>query len=387
MSLRNTSAGTKLNLLIGPVVPVPAPAVVMDALESVEVATSDTKPGGFSLTFALPHPAGVTGGPAARKALTQLAGKASGARVVLTCVMGAVPDVLMDGIVETADVQPGEGGVSGTLTLMGRDLTALMDREASKDTYPGQGADTIVRTILARYARYGVIPLVMPTLASLPGNPVEGAPTQKNETDLAMIRRLAAEADYVFSLRPGPVPMVSTAYWGPRIDAALPQPALSVDMGAATNATNLSFELDEPKAAAVEGEVLEPNTGVSIPVVSGVSLRPPLALYPSLAKPATRRRQTYGAKPGESVAQSFVRALAQADATADTLKATGDLDTGAYGRVLRPGRLVGLRGAGFDHDGLYWVRDVIHKIARGSHTQSFTCARPGLGSTVPLVRV
>ncbi len=43
--------GIQLTLMIGPVIPVPAPRVVMDALDSVEVRTSAGAVGGFTLTF------------------------------------------------------------------------------------------------------------------------------------------------------------------------------------------------------------------------------------------------------------------------------------------------------------------------------------------------
>jgi hypothetical protein len=43
--------GIQLTLLMGPVVPVPAPRVVMDALDSVTVTTTAGSPSGFQLSF------------------------------------------------------------------------------------------------------------------------------------------------------------------------------------------------------------------------------------------------------------------------------------------------------------------------------------------------
>ena len=62
-----------------------------------------------------------------------------------------------------------------------------------------------------------------------------------------------------------------------------------------------------------------------------------------------------------------------------------------YGAVLRPRGLVGLRGAGWSHDGLWYVRRVVHDLAPGSYRQAFTLARDGLrldrpaGGPVPLM--
>lgn len=44
-----------------------------------------------------------------------------------------------------------------------------------------------------------------------------------------------------------------------------------------------------------------------------------------------------------------------------------------------------MRGAGLDHDGFWYVKDVVHKISRGSWVQSFTATREGTGTTTPLV--
>jgi hypothetical protein len=53
--------------------------------------------------------------------------------------------------------------------------------------------------------------------------------------------------------------------------------------------------------------------------------------------------------------------------------------------VLRARQLVGLRGAGYLHDGLYYVKRVTHSLSTGRYTQSFTLTREGVGSTVPEV--
>ena len=46
-----------------------------------------------------------------------------------------------------------------------------------------------------------------------------------------------------------------------------------------------------------------------------------------------------------------------------------------------------VRGAGWSHDGLWYVRSVEHDLRPGSYRQSFSIAREGYGSTVPAVLV
>ena len=43
--------GIQLTLMMGPIIPLRAPRVVMDALDSVEVQTSDAAASGFQLRF------------------------------------------------------------------------------------------------------------------------------------------------------------------------------------------------------------------------------------------------------------------------------------------------------------------------------------------------
>ena len=62
------------------------------------------------------------------------------------------------------------------------------------------------------------------------------------------------------------------------------------------------------------------------------------------------------------------------------------MDTSAYGAILRPHRLVGLRGAGRSFDGLYQVQKVTHVLQRGSYRQQFRLTRSGTDTTTPVVK-
>ena len=83
--------------------------------------------------------------------------------------------------------------------------------------------------------------------------------------------------------------------------------------------------------------------------------------------------------------QAFIKAQAETDASGDAVTVSGELNASRYGDVLRARRLVGLRGAGYSYDGLYYVKSVTHRIKRGEYKQSFTLTREGLGSSTPAV--
>ena len=55
--------------------------------------------------------------------------------------------------------------------------------------------------------------------------------------------------------------------------------------------------------------------------------------------------------------------------------------------MLRSRQLVGVRGVGEAFDGLHYVTSVTSTLKRGEFTQSFSLARNGLLSTIPVVPV
>jgi hypothetical protein len=85
------------------------------------------------------------------------------------------------------------------------------------------------------------------------------------------------------------------------------------------------------------------------------------------------------------IAQAYARAQAVTEAASEPLTAEGELDMARYGDILRPRRLVGVRGAGFMFDGFYYVKRVTHRIQRGDYKQSFTLKRDGFGALSPVV--
>ena len=100
-----------------------------------------------------------------------------------------------------------------------------------------------VALILAKYAVFGIVPLVIPSFSIDVPIPTNRIPTHRG-TDLAYIESLAAEVGYVFYVEAGPVPGTSIAYWGPEIKVGVPQPALNVNMDAHTNVESLNFRFD-----------------------------------------------------------------------------------------------------------------------------------------------
>lgn len=368
--------GVYLTLMIGPTVPVPAPQPVIEALKSVQVTTSRDR-SGFQLSFtvgktSLLHnvllPAGY---------LDPMV-----TRVVIIATMFGFPQVLMDGIITRQEMSPSNEPGQSTLTVTGEDLSVLMDVVEFKLPYPALPDAARIGAILGKYATFGIRPQVVPPPGDTPPNPTKEIPSQTG-TDLSYIRGLAARCGYVFYIEPGPIPLTSTAYFGPNLPVPLPQPALSVNMDWQTNVESLSFSLDGLSKKVVIVNILEPLTGITIPIPApNISpLHPPLGAR--LTPPAKVIFSDDMAKlsPAEAIKRAFGRLLDGADA----ITGNGSVNVIRYGQILRSRTLVGVRGAGLAYDGFYYVNSVTHNIKQGEYKQSFTLSRDGLISQTPVV--
>jgi hypothetical protein len=370
--------GVHLTLLIGPGVPVPAPRVVIEALESVQV-TSATDRSGFQLVFAA--------GKASPLVTTMLpAGYFDPivTRVVVMVTVRGLPHVLMDGIVTRQEVTPSSDPGRSTLTITGEDLSMLMDLvEMPFMRYPAMPEVAQIYAILAKYAAFGIVPVAVPPVVPALRMPTEGFDTHTG-TDLDYIRQHARRCGYVFYVEPGPAPLTSIAYFGPDVRIPVPQPALSVNMDAHTNVESLSFSLDGTAKKIVVYTVLDPVTRkvpIPIPVPNVSILRPPLGARPT---PPARVEFAEGGGALE-LPEAAKRALGMMFEASDAITGTGSLDVVRYGRRLRSRMLVGVRGAGLAYDGLYYVNSVTDTLRRGEYKQTFSISRDGLISPTQAV--
>lgn len=370
--------GIHLTLMIGPAVPVPVPQSVLDALTSLTVTTTAGQASGFQLTFTLSN----------RSPLQTLFLLSGGAqiplvRVIIVVTINGTPEVLMDGVMTNHEMAPGSEVGQSTLTISGEDLTAVMNYiDFSGVPYPAMPPEARVLLILAKYAMFGIIPMVIPSVLIDIPIPTDRIPVQQGK-DLEYIKRLADDVGYVFYLEPGPSPGTSVAYWGPEIKVGAPQPALNTNMDAHTNVESLSFNFNGDSKMLPIVYIQNPQTKVPIPIpIPDITpLNPPLGLMAPLPKDIRPITETAKYSP----LRGALIGLAKAAQSADGVSGSGTLDVLRYGRVLKARKLVGVRGAGQAFDGLYYVKSVTHSLKRGEYKQNFTLGRNGLISTVPMV--
>jgi hypothetical protein len=373
-----TLDGINLTLLIGTGVPRPAPAEVVESLESCEI-TSAADRSGFQLKFRI--------GPRSSLQTTLLpAGYFDPivTRVIVIATVRGLPQVLCDGVITKQDVAQSNTPGQSTLTVTGEDLSLLMDLvEMPFMRFPAQPVIARVYAILAKYAAFGIVPIAIPPIIPALSNPLEAIPSQTG-TDRAYIKKMASDVGYVFYVEPGPLPGSNIAYFGPDVRVPFPQPALSVNMGGHSNVESLSFTLNGMAKKIVVMTVMDPvsrRVPVPVPVPNFNILRPPLGARPTAPAKVEFPTDATGLAPDVALS----RALALSFAATDAISGSGSLDVLRYGHVLRSRMMVGVRGAGLAYDGLYYVNSVTHSLQRGQFKQNFSLSRDGLISNTPVV--
>jgi hypothetical protein len=376
------SNAVHLSLLIGPIIPLPVPAMLIDALEEVTVTSASEGASGFQLRFKVNSKSELN-----TLFLIAVGNNASlgvpPLRVVLIVTLGGRPQPLFDGVLTNVEVQAGQNRQPGSITITGEDLTKVMDLiDFSGMPYPAMPIEARVALICAKYAAFGIIPLPIPSFFTDVPIPIERIPAQQG-TDLAYIRQLAEEVGHVFYIEPGEVPLTNIAYFGPELKVGPPQPALNIDMDAHTNVESLNFSFDPTKGVLpivfIQNQMT--RAPIPIPIPNLNPLQPPLGVLSTPLANLKMMKETAKMSPMQAISAG----LAEAKKSQDSVTASGSLDVMRYGRILRPRKLVGVRGAGVAYDGLYYVSSVTSTLARGKFTQSFNLSRNGLISITPTV--
>lgn len=376
-------SGITLTVRIGKKTPKNVSRNFIDAIQSVEVIHSDEGHSGFEIIFQI--------GRLGRRdqkdyRLVSDPLLEPGNRVILIVTLQAKAYLLMDGIITHQELSPSAEPGASTFTIKGEDVSVVMDRKESPVEHPQQDDKVIVEQILRKYRHYGVIADVTKPPVAAPSRQ-ERIPV-KHGTDLNYIQELAELYSYVFYVEPGPKSEQNTAYWGPpKQPREQPQKALTINMGAFTNVDSINFQHNALEPTLVEGRVQDRKTNKIDNLTINKSGRPSLAKKPSLNN-QTLRRTTQFKQTGHLFSTAQTRAQSITNRSVDNaVSVRGELDTVRYGALLEIRQLVGLRGVGYRHDGVYYVKEVVHKLRKGEYKQSFTITREGVNTNVSSLSV
>jgi hypothetical protein len=382
-------AGISLQLLIGSDNPEPAPANLIRALTSVQVMNRDDGPDAFMLAFSIGR-----SGPAERYEYPLLKNPLLKpyTRVIIIANLGVTPFVLIDGVITNMQFTPsGEPGQS-TLTIIGEDISLLMNITAKPIRHPNQSDKDIVQKIIdSNYSKYGFVSDIRTpeNMATYPENDIVSS---QQYTDREYIAMLASKYNFVFYMEPMSTPGRVTAYWGPPDISSVTQKSLTVNMGSYTNVTQpIHFQYNPLLPVLFTGSIQDRTTNERIPIATTKGSFPALlaktpAWESDKFEQNVNRRQfrTIGAFTAQ---QARNLAQAQTDKSMEVLTASGELDTIRYGAILRARKRVDLRGVGSEHDGSYYVKSVTHTIRRGEYKQNFELKREGTGTKIETVQM
>jgi hypothetical protein len=159
------------------------------------------------------------------------------------------------------------------------------------------------------------------------------------------------------------------------------QGVLSVNFGMATNMESFDVSYDMLQATSALAIALDPATKAPVVAPAFASLEPPLGLEPALARilppPVVRPADTDAGNASELVTES----QAVVNRSSRALRGSGEVDAMRYGKVLRAGLPVAIRGAGRQYSGNYYVTRVSHSISTDHYTQRFEAWRNAVGLT------
>lgn len=359
--------GIQLSILMGPILAEPVPFAVADALVSAQVTAASGQRSGFQLVFS-------TGKASPIPALLSSGYFDPPTRVILVATVNGSNTVLSDGVITRHDVAPANEPGQAKLTIAGEDLTRMLDLIDFSWLlkYPATPPEGRVALMLAKYAMYRIVPMIVPSIAIDLPLPTERIPSHRG-TDLQYIELLAHRVGYVFYIVPGPTPGMNIAYWGPEFTLSPPQPALVVNTDIETNVESLSFSFDGFSktvfAMLIQNEATKLPIPIVIPDVNPLS--PPLGLRP----PIPLRAEPLTGVAHYTLPQAAMIGLAKAANVSQVVSGSGTLDVLRYGTVLKARQLVEVRGAGLEHDGLHYVKSVTHNLKPGEYKQNFTLTR------------
>ena len=288
---------------------------------------------------------------------------------------GAIP--LIDGYVIETSAQLSNDPGGSLLTVVAMDPTVLMHLEEKVKAWPSM-ADSDVASAIFSDAKYGFTPVVEATRYTRDQN---DHTLMQRGTDIQFLQQLAACNGYECFVEMNPSSGQAEGHFHPPKPEAQPQGVLTVNMGEATNVNRLAARFDMLGATTATATTLDVDDASDQSGSATEALQTGLGDAPSTSTDRPRTVLLSGLGMGKSgEVQRYAQAVV--DRSAWSIVAEGELNTVAYGGVLRAKRPVMVRGAGRDFSGRYYVDRVLHTIrADGSYTQRFTLRRNALGLT------
>ena len=293
---------------------------------------------------------------------------------LLVRVGNGLPETLTNAYVIEANADFSNSPGQSVLNVVAMEPTVLMNLQEKVQAWPDMADSDIASTIFTD-PDYNFLPVVEPT--TFRRQEVSQTVMQRG-TDIRFLRQLAWRNGFECYVETnGLTGLMEGHFHPPRLDQP-PQGVLSVNMGEATNINSFTVRNDMMQPTTVQVTGLDIESGSEQPAQAESSSQRPLGAGPAINGDRPRRRLL--SRTGMAQA-SELQAHAQAvtDRSAFAITADGELNTVAYGGILRAKRPVLVRGAGRQLSGTYYVEKVLHSFRGDSYTQRFTLRRNAVG--------
>ncbi len=284
-----------------------------------------------------------------------------------------VPEAIINAYVSGQQVNYADRAGESTLDVFGMDATLLMNLQDKVMPWPNMPDSAIAAAIFGQYA---IVPQMQPTAPVL--IEPEGTTTQRS-TDIRFLRRLAQRNGFDCYVQPEPITGLDSGYFKPPGLFGLPQAVINVNMGPETNVSEFKIRYDMLKPTTALASTIDATTKAPQPALAPASLQVPLGIEPALTRiiPPPIARPANTGLTRTSDLQTAAQAIVDRSSWAIIAEGKADAQVG----ILRPGKLINIRGAGRVYNGSYYCMRVVHTITRDSYTQRFEARRNAVTMT------
>lgn len=300
------------------------------------------------------------------------------ANVKLTVTIGsgsAIP--LISAYVVNVDTTFSSEPSGSELAVAAMDPTVLMHLDEKVKSWPNMQDSDVASAIFADRG-YRFTPVVESTKWS---RQEDDHTLMQRGTDIQFLQQLAGRNGFECFVELNDAGEVEGHFHPPKQDAK-PQGTLTINMGAATNVNKFRARFDMLGPATATGATVDPDGGTKEKSQSDEASKTD-DMGDQASVPADRPRRVLLSQLGMAQAGEVQRyAQAVVDRSSWSIVADGELNTVAYGGVLKAKQPVMVRGVGREFSGRYYVERVLHTIgADGGYVQRFTLRRNAVGLT------
>ena len=287
---------------------------------------------------------------------------------------------VFDGYITNVDVDLGSDPDNAFIKVSGMDTSVLMSLEEKIATWLNMADSDIVQQIVSGY---GVV-LQADTTTTV--HQEDDTTIVQRGTDIQFVRDLAQKNGVEFYFETDDTGTVNAYFRAPQLGDT-PQPDLAIQFGDQSNLKSFNAHLSgqrplNVKAAQMDVTANSPNTAqVSDTQLTKLGENDANSLIGgplgSLVTPKDAPAQMLVLGPPTSDAtemQTIVQSVR--DEASWFISAHGEINSDAYQSVLRPHRLVLVKGAGTTYSGKYYVTRVVHEMNHeGDYIQRFEARR------------